>query len=68
MEQDRVTELEIRFSHQEIAIEKLQERVYEQDTAIQNLELVIKAMKARLEAIARGEDLVGPADEKPPHY
>lgn len=67
-EQDRLIDLEIKISHQEMAIEKLQELVYAQDAAIQNLEKILKVTRDRLEAVARGEGQVGPANEKPPHY
>ena len=68
MEQDRLVELEIKISHQELAIEKLQEQVYVQDATIQSLELSLKVLKARVEALAQGEGTIGPADQKPPHY
>jgi SlyX protein len=68
VEQDRLIDLEIKISHQEMAIEKLQEMVYAQDAAIQNLEKILKMTRERIEAVARGEGQVGPANEKPPHY
>ncbi len=68
MDQDRLIELEIKISHQEIALEKLQEMTFAQDTAIQRLELSLKILKERMEGVAQGEGQVGAAGEKPPHY
>lgn len=68
IDQDRLIELEIKISHQEMAIEKLQDLVYAQDAAIQSLQKIVTITRERLEAVARGQGVVGPADEKPPHY
>lgn len=67
MENDRIVEFEIKISHQEMAIEKLQQTVADQDSAIQKIELALRILKEKVEALARGDGTVG-GPEKPPHY
>ena len=68
MTTDRLIELEIKISHQELAIEKLQEAQGEHEVTVQRLEQALKLLRERLEAALRGDGTPGPADEKPPHY
>lgn len=63
----RLTELEIRFSHQQQVIEDLSEMVIAQGKRIEGLEKHLKLMKVKLDAVEPG--LVDArANEKPPHY
>lgn len=62
---DRI-ELEIKISHQEVALEELQKIVWEQETRIDRLEKTIQRLNDRLNGEAQRE--IGPANEKPPHY
>jgi SlyX protein len=68
MDQNRLIDLETKFAHQELAIEKLQEIIYAQEATIQRLEQSLKILKERVEGLARGDGAVGAAGEKPPHY
>lgn len=66
MKENERIELEIKISHQEIALEELQKIVWEQETRIDRLEKTVKRLNDRLNGEAQQE--IGPANEKPPHY
>ena len=68
MIEQRMIDFEIKISHQENAIEALQKLVYEQQKTIDNLLISVKTLAKRVEAGARGQMEIGPANEKPPHY
>lgn len=59
-------ELEIKISHQEVAIESLQQAVHEQQMTIAKLEKNLKSLNDRFDANSAPE--IGPANQKPPHY
>jgi len=61
-------DLETKIAHQEVAIEELQQAVFEHHTTIERLEKSIKLLTQRFEAAMGGENQVGPGNEKPPHY
>ncbi|MBN4059032.1 SlyX family protein [Endomicrobium sp. AH-315-J14] len=62
---DRITELEIKLTHQEDLLETLNQVVIEQAKQIESLKRSIE----HLEHQGSGDDnQAGPADEKPPHY
>ncbi len=64
----RITDLEIRFSHQDDFLQKLNETVIEQQAVIQRLEKELFDLKRS----ASSEGGVNPSrtlqDDKPPHY
>lgn len=66
--EQRLIELETKFSHQESAIEELQKALYEQYTKIEKLEKNLKTLTERFDGTGAGKPEVGPANEKPPHY
>ena len=68
MNDDRLTDLEIKYSHLQIEMEKLQTTVFTQDSVIQKLKRALQVLKERMESIVRGEGSVGGGNEKPPHY
>jgi SlyX protein len=67
-EEQRIIDLEIRFSHQDEFIRQLNDIVVEQQKAIEQLQKAILDLKRS----AQNEGQVGTvrnlADEKPPHY
>jgi SlyX protein len=67
MNDERLIDLEIKFAHQEMALEELQKAVYDQNAVIDRLEKTVKLLKGKLNAIERG-DGAPPVNEKPPHY
>lgn len=68
MVEQRLINLEMKISHQEITIEGLQQSVYEQQKEIWKLQERLNRHVERLEDLAAGGSEIGPAGEKPPHY
>ncbi len=60
----RVTELEIRYTHQQRMLEKLSDVVAEQGRTIDRLTKELVALRARVADL--GDDK--PGNEPPPHY
>ena len=67
MSDQRITDLEIKISHQEAALDALQQLVYDQHKAIEKLTAQLEALTKRVDEAQNGLD-IGPANEKPPHY
>lgn len=61
---ERLTDLEIRITHQEDMIDELNKELYRQHLKITDLESLIKELAARLVDIESGR----PINEPPPHY
>ena len=71
MNDDRIIALEIKISHQELAIEALEQSLYEQQILLGKMKKSFKRLKERVEAFVGGEGGAPPASsgsEKPPHY
>jgi SlyX protein len=66
MSEQRLIELETKFSHQESIVEELQKALYDQYKFIENLEKKLKLLTERFDGAAKPD--IGPGDEKPPHY
>jgi len=66
--ESRLTDLEIRLTHQEAALEELTQTVLEQDRLIVDLRGELEYLKGLLKDLA--PSAVGPASEEtpPPHY
>ena len=67
MGNEQLVDLEIKISHQEIAIEELKQTSYEQHLTIERLEKELKRLNDRLDG-AISPSPIGPGNEKPPHY
>jgi len=68
MTDQRMIDLEMKISYQEMAIEILQQTFYEQQKTIDRLNETCEKLARRLVA-SNNEGLdIGPANEKPPHY
>ncbi len=65
--QTQIIELEIKISHQEIAIDELKTALFEQHATIEKLQKDLKRLTDRLESVDGGPQ-IGPGNEKPPHY
>ncbi len=63
MSEQRLIDLETKFSHQDILIEEMRQTLHEQYLTIEKLEKNLKVLTDQLKAT---EDIRGP--EKPPHY
>lgn len=68
MTEEKFVDIETKLSHQEFAIEELQEIVMAQTKDISLLKSAIKRLDQKLRAAKDGDLDIGPADEKPPHY
>jgi SlyX protein len=60
---DRLTDLEIRYTHQARLLEELSDLVHAQSRTIDNLESRVRDLERRLRGV---EDPI--PDEPPPHY
>jgi SlyX protein len=69
MTEERIIELETKISHQELAIEDLQQAVYDQQKSIEALRLRVERLAKQLDGVTgEGAPEIGPANDKPPHY
>ena len=68
MKEERLIDLETKFSHQEKAIEVLQQVTYEQHRKIEELEAKLARLTSRFDAVDTDAQNIGPTNEKPPHY
>lgn len=66
MEEQRLIDLESKYSHQQILIEELQQTTHEQYLIIDKLEKLVKQLTDKLEGAAG--NTARPTHEKPPHY
>jgi uncharacterized coiled-coil protein SlyX len=65
---EHLIELEVKISHQEVAIEELKQTTFEQHLRIEALEKELKRLKDRFDTFDGGQMPIGPGNEKPPHY
>jgi len=66
--ESRLTDLEIRYAHQEATLESLSESVLQQQRLIETLRDELQRLQQQLRSLAPG-DVADPADETPPpHY
>jgi SlyX protein len=68
MDEEKLIQLEIKISHQEMAIEILQKNFYDQQLAIEKLEKSLKLLRDRFEGVSNGQGEIMTVNEKPPHY
>lgn len=65
MNDQRLIELEIKMSYQEVQMDELQKVVNDQYLVIQKMEKTLKEITNKLKA---EENSANPTHEKPPHY
>ncbi len=61
---ERLTDLEIRITHQEDMIDELNKVIYRQQVKISDLETILKELAVRIVDIESNR----PSNERPPHY
>jgi uncharacterized coiled-coil protein SlyX len=66
--EERITELEIRFMHQEQTINELNEIVCRQELALERLEREMSVMREQLKTAASSINRSPEEEEPPPHY
>lgn len=67
-EENRFINLETKISHQEHLLEELNQVIYRQQKQIDQLEKQVALLTQRLQEASEDSRLIGPANEKPPHY
>jgi len=68
MNEDRIVNLEIKFSHQDHFLMQLNEVVMKQSKVIERLEKEMIDLKSMMNTSAQVDQNRTLADEKPPHY
>jgi SlyX protein len=68
MDEKRCIDIETKISHQEHLIEELNQVIYNQQQAIDQLEAKLNILARRFQKAVEGPGDIGPADQKPPHY
>jgi uncharacterized coiled-coil protein SlyX len=66
--EERITELELRFMHQEQAISDLNETVCRQELALERLEREVSRMRDQFMSMAPSINRTPDEEEPPPHY
>lgn len=64
--EERFVDIEIKLAHQEDLVESLNQRIYEQQKQIDQLEAVLAALAERVRNNAQSGQT--PLNERPPHY
>ena len=64
--EDRFIDIEIKLAHQEDLVESLNQRVYEQQKQIDQLEAMLVALAERVRNTSQANQ--APINEPPPHY
>ncbi|MFA7062346.1 MAG: SlyX family protein [Pedobacter sp.] len=66
--EDRITELEVRFMHQEHTIQELNETVWRQELIIARLEQGLSLINEQLRTLDPSAARDPDEEERPPHY
>jgi SlyX protein len=66
--EERITELELRFMHQEKTINELNETVCRQELAIARLERELGRMREQVQTLSPSINRTDAEEEPPPHY
>jgi SlyX protein len=66
--EERITELEVRFMHQEQTISDLNETVCRQELAIERLERELGRMREQFLTMSPSINRTADEEEPPPHY
>jgi len=65
---ERLTDLEIRFMHQERTVQELNDIVCRQDLAIERLERDLRQLQEQMKQILPSLTCTPDEEEAPPHY
>lgn len=66
--EERITEMELRFMHQENTISELNETVCRQEVAIARLERELGRMREQFSSLTPSINRTSDEEEPPPHY
>ena len=68
MTEDRLIDIEIKLTHQEDAVEKLNQAVCQQQKKIDHLEAICEALIRHVKELSDGAAEQRTTNETPPHY
>ncbi len=69
MIEERFIHIETKVAHQEALIEELNTVLYQQQLAIDQIQKTLTAFIKQYKVLEKStQDILGPADQKPPHY
>jgi SlyX protein len=69
MTEEQLIKIEMKLAHQEAMTEELNTVLYQQQQALEQIQKTLHAFIKRYKELEKStQGLVGPADEKPPHY
>ncbi|GAO35222.1 SlyX protein [Sulfuricella sp. T08] len=68
MSEDRLIEIEIKLSHQEVTVEELNQVVCQQQKKIDHLEAICEALIRHVKELSDGAAEQRTTNETPPHY
>ena len=68
VQESRMIDLEIRFSHMENDMEQMKKTVFEQYRIIEKLDKELQRISDRFKTFESEKLPLGPGDDKPPHY
>lgn len=69
MSEERIINIETKVAHQEAITEELNTVLYQQQLALEQIQKTLEAFIKRYKELEKStQDIIGPADEKPPHY
>ncbi len=63
-QEERLINIEMKISHQDLILEELNQVIYQQQQTIDGLTKKLKLLEEQF----RADPNIGPAGEKPPHY
>ncbi len=68
MNEQRMIDLETKYSLQEVMLEELLKTSHEQYLKIEKLDKELNTLIELVNSFAAGDHRIGPANQKPPHY
>ena len=69
MSEERFINIETKVAHQEAMTEELNIVLYQQQVALDQIQKTLAEFIKRYKELEKStQDIIGPADEKPPHY
>lgn len=66
--EERLNELEIRFTHQERTLDELNETVCRQELAVERLEREVRMLREQMKVLLPSLIMSQEEEEPPPHY
>lgn len=68
MNEEKIINLESKLAHQEALLDELNSALYAQQQTLAQVQKTLAAFVKRYKDLEGTNNVIGPADEKPPHY